>query len=136
MRLNSSRPHTAHPNDPFVRNKAPMPDFLIPANALPTAPPDAAAGCARQMALHPGQRRRGTFAAAGVSNRQAVRSRRKAFRASQVSLLCGRPALPAEIPRRFSSSLLPPSFAAGRRTTAFTSPRCAARSAAPAKAQR
>ncbi len=36
-----------------------------------------------------------------------------------VSLLCGLPANPAAIPRRFSSSSLPPSFAWGRRTTVF-----------------
>lgn len=44
---------------------------------------------------------------------------------STLSLLCGRPGLLAEIPERFSSSSLPPSFVPGRRTAVF-SPRGAA----------
>ena len=48
-----------------------------------------------------------------------------ALRAAQdktVFLLCDRSALSTAIPRRFPSSLLPPSFAAGHRTAAFTRP--------------
>ena len=37
-----------------------------------------------------------------------------------------RPALPAEIPGGFSSSLLPPSFPRGRSATFFFAPRCPA----------
>lgn len=37
----------------------------------------------------------------------------------RVSLSCGQPVRPAAIPRRFSYSSLPPSFAWGRRTTGF-----------------
>ena len=40
-------------------------------------------------------------------------------RTSRGFLSCGRPELSAAIPRRFSSSSLPPSFATGRRTTGF-----------------
>lgn len=42
---------------------------------------------------------------------------------SQVSLLCGSVAQAAGTFGRFSSSSLPPSFARGRRTTVFFSPR-------------
>ncbi len=42
--------------------------------------------------------------------------------AMTVLLLCGRPASLAAISARFSSSSLPPSFAPGRRTAAFTAP--------------
>jgi hypothetical protein len=91
------------------------------------------------MASHPGFREGGTFAVAGASNRRIVTIRPKvlgALKVAKVLLLCGRSALLAEILRRFSSSLLPPSFAAGRRTTVFTSLRCAARSAALARSAR
>jgi hypothetical protein len=43
----------------------------------------------------------------------------KARQPDAVSLSCGRPVMPVEIPGWFSSSSLPPSFARGRRTTAF-----------------
>ena len=39
-----------------------------------------------------------------------------------IFLLCDRSALSTAIPRRFPSSSLPPSFAAGHRTAAFTGP--------------
>ena len=42
---------------------------------------------------------------------------------SAVFLLCSQPLRVAAILRRLSSSLLPPSFAAGRCTTAFTAAR-------------
>ena len=56
-------------------------------------------------------------------------------RAGSVSLSCGRPVHLAEIPGRFSSSSLPPSFAQGRRTTVFL-PRGAARRGAPLRSLR
>ena len=64
----------------------------------------------------PKQRRRGpgtpgAWAASGTTNRFSSRSR---------------PALPAEIPGGFSSSLLPPSFPRGRSATFFFAPRCPA----------
>ena len=51
-------------------------------------------------------------------------------RPEMFSLSCSRPVLLAEIPERFSSSSLPPSFAPGRCTTVFT-PRGAARHGTP-----
>ena len=56
-------------------------------------------------------------------------------RAELVSLSCGRSGHLTEIPGRFSSSSLPPSFAKGRRATVFM-PRGAARRGAPVRSLR
>ncbi len=50
---------------------------------------------------------------------QSLRVVGNAFGHDEVFLLCHPPAPPVEIPKRLSSSLLPPSFASGRSTAAF-----------------
>jgi hypothetical protein len=68
--------------------------------------------------LYPALQRRAELAARRAHlNGRLGRIKRPAM---QVSLSCGLPAFaPAAIPGWFSSSLLPPSFARGRRTTVF-----------------
>ena len=98
----------------------------LPLPRAPTAPrgflhdpaprPQARAPCS---ALHGGNDGCGT-SAAGRSHTPTVGDLWGAG-PMLIFLLCGRPACRVEILQRLSSSLLPPSFAAGRRTTVFTS---------------